>query len=318
MRETILVLGGSGFLGSHVADALTEAGYKARIFDRRASPYLSGDQEMVIGDLLDADAVRRAAEGCACVYNFAGIADIDDAQARPIDTAQANIIGNIHALEAARAVGARRFVLASTVYVYSEAGSFYRVSKQAAERFVESYQERYGLPFSIVRYGSLYGRRANERNGIYRLLRQALQKQRIEYEGSEDAMREYIHVTDAAKLSVQILDEAYANRHMILTGQERMAVKNLLRMISEMLPDGVEVRYGNSHNAGHYVMTPYAFHPKVGHKLVANDYVDLGQGLLDCLAAMHEESATRDGEVESRPAATRQRGKGSGGGDAQA
>ena len=124
MRETILVLGGSGFLGSHVADALSEAGYKARIFDRRASPYLSGDQEMVIGDLLDADAVRRGAEGCACVYNFAGIADIDDAQARPIDTAQANIIGNIHALEAARAVGARRFVLASTVYVYSEAGSF--------------------------------------------------------------------------------------------------------------------------------------------------------------------------------------------------
>jgi UDP-glucose 4-epimerase len=65
-------------------------------------------------------------------------------------------------------------------------------------------------------------------------------------------------------------------------------------MISEMLPDGVEVRYGNRHNAGHYVMTPYAFHPKVGHKLVANDYVDLGQGLLDCLAAMHEETAAPD------------------------
>ena len=289
--ENVLVLGGSGFLGSHVADALTDAGYKVRIFDLDASPYLSKDQEMVVGDLLDADAVLKAAQGCTYVYNFAGVADIHDAQQRPLATAQANVIGNIHALEAAHAAGARRFVLASTVYVYSEAGSFYRASKQAAERFVESYNERYGLPFSIVRYGSLYGRRADERNGIYRFLRQALIEKHIEYEGSEDAMREYIHVTDAARLSVRILDDTYANRHLILTGQERMAVKNLMRMISEMVPDGVEVHYGNRHDEGHYVMTPYAFHPKIGHKLVANDYVDLGQGLLDCLAAIHEQSA---------------------------
>lgn len=290
-RDTALVLGGSGFLGSHVADALSDAGYGVRIFDRRPSRYLNRDQEMVIGDLLDADAVQQAAQGCACVYNFAGIADIDDAKQRPLETAQVNVIGNINALEAARTAGARRFVLASTVYVYSEAGSFYRASKQSAERFVETYQARYGLPFSIVRYGSLYGRRADERNGIFRFLRQALVEKRIDYPGSEEAMREYIHVTDAAKLSVQILEDRYVNRHLILTGQERMAVKNLMQMICEMLPGAVEVRYGNSHDDGHYVMTPYAFHPKIGHKLVANDYVDLGQGLLDCLAAVNEQAS---------------------------
>ncbi len=107
-------------------------------------------------------------------------------------------------------------------------------------------------------------------------------------------MREYIHVTDAARLSVHLLNDGFANRHLILTGQERMTVKNLMRMISEMLPSGIEVRYGNKHVDGHYVMTPYAFHPKIGHKLVANDYVDLGQGLLDCLADIHERS-TRAG-----------------------
>lgn len=283
-----LVLGGSGFLGSHVADALSDAGYRARIFDRAASPHLRAGQDMIVGDLMDFDAVKRAAEGCDFVYNFAGIANIDDAKNRLLDTANLNVIGNIHALEAAHAAGARRFVFASTVYVYSESGSFYRASKQAAERFVETYHERHGLPFSIVRYGSLYGRRADERNGIFRFLKQALEQKRVVYEGSEDAMREYIHVTDAARLSVQLLDERFANRHLILTGQERMAVKNLMRMISEMLPGGVEVRYGGKHDDGHYEMTPYAFHPKVGHKLVANDYVDLGQGLLDCLADIHE------------------------------
>lgn len=300
--ENVLVLGGSGFLGSHVADALADAGFRVRVFDLKPSAYLRAGQKMIIGDLMDLAAVKRAAAGCRYVYNFAGIANIDDAKERPLDTATQNVIGNLHALEAARAAGVKRFVFASTVYVYSESGSFYRASKQASEQFVEAYRERYGLPFSILRYGSLYGRRADERNGIFRFLKQALRERRVVYGGSKDAMREYIHVTDAARLSVQILDEKYANRHLILTGQERMAVKHLMRMISEMMPGGIQVRYENRHDDGHYVMTPYAFHPKLGHKLVTNDYVDLGQGLLDCLAGIREGDPLAAGKKRAPPA----------------
>lgn len=283
-----LVCGGSGFLGSHVADALAEAGYRVRIYDLVRSPYLRRGQEMVIGDLMDRAAVKRAAKGCMCVYNFAGIADISDARDRPVDTASLNVVGNLHVLEAARLADVQRFVFASSVYVYSESGSFYRASKQAAERFVEAYHERYGLPYTILRYGSLYGRRADERNGIFRLLKQAIEKKEIVYEGALDSMREYIHVTDAARLSVDILRPEYANRHIILTGHERMSAQNFLRMIAEMIPGKVRIKSSRRSAYGHYAMTPYAFHPKVGHKLVASDYVDLGQGLLDCLAEIHE------------------------------
>lgn len=288
-KDKVIVYGGSGFLGSHVADALSDAGYPVRIFDLAPSPYLRPDQEMVIGDMLDAAAATAAAEGCAYVYNFAGLADIDDAKNRPVDTVQLNVLGNVHCLEAARAAGAKRFIFASTVYVYSESGSFYRASKQASERFIEVYKERYGLDYTILRYGSLYGRRADARNGIYRLVKQALQEKRISYSGTATAMREYIHATDAAKLSVQILAPKYANRHLVLTGQERMAVKNLMQMIAEMIPgEPIAFDFNDNPQPGHYVMTPYGFHPKVGHKLVANDYVDIGQGLLDCLAELYE------------------------------
>lgn len=287
-QDTAIVFGGSGFLGSHVADALSDANYRVKIFDLRPSPYLRKGQEMVVGDIMDLAAVERAANGCRYVYNFAGIADIDEAMERPLDTVTINVVGNANVLEAARRNSAQRFVYASTVYVYSESGSFYRASKQASERFVETYHERYGLNYTILRYGSLYGRRADDRNGIYGLLMQAIQKKAIYYEGSGDALREYIHVTDAAKLSVQILTEEYANRHLVLTGHERLQVKNVMRMIAEMIPGGAQLQFGDSQVRGHYVMTPYAFHPKVGHKLVSNDYVDLGQGLLDCLAEIHE------------------------------
>lgn len=287
-KDLAVVYGGSGFLGSHVADTLTDAGYRVRIFDIMRSPYLREEQEMVIGDLMDQAAVVQAAKGSRYVYNFAGLADIDDAKNRPVDTVTLNVLGNVHALEAARGAGAKRFIYASSVYVYSESGSFYRASKQAAERFVEAYHERYGLPYTILRYGSLYGRRADEHNGIFVLLKQALEKKSITYGGSGEALREYIHVTDAAKLSVQVLGDEYANRHLILSGHERMPVRTLMKMVSEMIPGGVDLKFEDKRNEGHYDITPYAFHPKVGHKLVANDYVDLGQGIIDCLADIHE------------------------------
>lgn len=289
MTATVIVFGGSGFLGSHVADALSDAGYRVKIFDREPSPYVRPGQEMIVGDIMNLEEVISASSECKYVYNFAGIADINDAKNRPVDTARINVLGNVHVLEGARINKAERYVFASSLYVYSESGSFYRASKQAAERFVESYHERYGLPYTILRYGSLYGRRADARNGIYRLLREALEKKAVTYMGSKAAMREYIHVNDASKLSVQILGEEYANRHFVLSGQERMSVENFMKMISEMIPGGVDLHFLGKVDDGHYIMTPYGFHPKVGHKLVSNDYVDLGQGLLDCMAEIHEQ-----------------------------
>ena len=61
-----------------------------------------------------------------------------------------------------------------------------------------------------------------------------------------------------------------------------------MKMITEMMTEDVEINFSREYLSGHYTMTPYTFNPKIGHKLVANDYVDLGQGILDCLTEMHE------------------------------
>jgi UDP-glucose 4-epimerase len=286
--ETAVVLGAGGFLGSHVADALSNAGYRVRLFDRSPSPYQRPDQEMIIGDLMDINQVLEAAQNAAVVYNFAAIADIDEAHNNPLATANINVLGNMHALEVARLVGARRFVFASSVYVYSESGSFYRASKQAAERFTETYHERYGLDYTILRYGSLYGRRSDRRNGIYRMLHEAVQKHSITYHGSGEAIREYIHVEDAARMSVQILAPEFANRHLILTGQEKLRARDVMTMISEIMPWPVALHFDDANPVHHYQITPYAFQPRIGRKLVLNEHVDLGQGLLDCLREIHQ------------------------------
>ncbi len=287
-KETVIVFGGSGFLGSHVADALITAGYSVRIFDRVKSPYLQSPQEMIVGDIMDVNSVIQATRGCDIIYNFAGIADIDEASLRPLETIALNVMGNVHTLEAARVNKIRRYVFASSVYVYSGSGSFYRASKQASEHFVEAYSENYALEYTILRYGSVYGRRADHRNGIYRFLRQALENKSITFHGNPDAVREYIHAEDAARLSVKILDAEYANRNIIITGYEKMKVKDFMRLIAEIVPGKIELLFEDNYQTGHYVMTPYSFNPKIGHKLVATDHVDLGQGILDCLAEISE------------------------------
>jgi UDP-glucose 4-epimerase len=178
------VIGGAGFLGSHVADQLSDAGYSVRIYDRCASKWLRRDQQMIVGDILDAESMGTALTGSEVVYNFAAISDLNDALDKPLQTVQVNVLGTVNVLEACRTNGVKRFVYASTVYVYSREGGFYRCSKQAAEHYVEEYQRAYGIDFTILRYGSLYGPRADETNGLYRIVRDALEQGLISYEGN--------------------------------------------------------------------------------------------------------------------------------------
>ena len=302
--QIAVVLGAGGFLGSHVADALSNAGYQVRLFDRHLSPFRRPDQEMIIGDLMDINQVSNAVQGAAVVYNFAAIADIDEANDKPLATASINVIGNMHALESARLAGVQRFIFASSIYVYSESGSFYRASKQAAERFTETYHERYGLEYTILRYGSLYGRRSDKRNGIYRMLHEAVQQHSITYHGSGESIREYIHVEDAARMRVQVLAPEFANRHLILTGQEKMRIRDVMTMISEMMPWDVALHLDQDKPGHHYQITPYAFQPRVGHKLVLNEHVDLGQGLLDCIQEIHQQIDHGHEEDSATPSST--------------
>lgn len=277
------VIGGSGFLGSHVADQLSAAGYAVRVFDRNHSQWLSGDQTMIVGDILDAAALREAVKGCEVVYNFAAIADLNDALDKPVLTVQINVLGTVNVLEACRAGGVKRFIYASTVYVYSREGGFYRCSKQAAEHYVEEYQRACGIDFTILRYGSLYGPRADATNGLYRIVRDALVNKRISYEGNPESIREYIHVEDAARSSVLALGEEFRNESVVLTGHQPMRVHDLLKMLAEIMGMPGAVDFRDEDYAGHYVRTPYAYLPKLGRRYTPPLHVDLGQGLLQLI-----------------------------------
>lgn len=287
--EKVVVLGGSGFLGSHVADILSEKGFDVTIFDKEKSKYLRESQKMIIGDITNREQVRNVIKGSTYVYNFAAVADIKEAQDNPIETVKVNVLGTIYILDACREFSIKRFVYGSTVYVYSEQGSFYRSSKQSSELFIENYNKIYGLNYTILRFGSLYGRRANDFNFIRNIIKQAFLEKKITRKGDGNEVRDYINVLDAARVSVEILDENYKNSHIMITGTQTMKVKELLSMIKEMLNNEIEIEFTDERIEEHYEITPYSFRPRVAKKYILNYYHDLGQGILDSIYDVYKQ-----------------------------
>jgi len=289
--KKVVVVGGSGFLGGHVADVLSLAGYEVTIFDLVAYPSLREDQTMILGSLLDRDAVFAAIDGADVVYHFAGIADIGESKLRPRDTLEFNIMGTVNLLDASVKSNVSRFVFASTMYVYNDLGSFYGASKQSTEVIIGTYCKEYDLQFTLLRYGSLYGPRAQSWNGVRKYIEQIIESGSIEYIGSGSERREYIHVYDAAKLSIDILAAEYENVAITVTGQQVLTSKELMQMIFEIcnLPMNVKWVDSTSKTNDHYSVTPYKYNPVPASKIVPRQYIDLGQGIKDVIEELHRD-----------------------------
>lgn len=279
----IIVTGGAGFLGSHVADELTNEGHDVTIYDKIESNNLLPKQKMIIGDITDYDAIDDLISKNEIVYHFAGIAGIKDASDNPINTVNHNILATTHILESCKKHKIKRFIFASSIYVYSDLGSFYRTSKQACELLIENYNKIYDLDFTILRYGALYGRRANKFNFIGDAINQALLNKKIIREGNGEGIRDYIHVKDAALSSIKVLNEKYKNNYIMISGNQTVRVKDILNIINEILNNEIEIKYVEAEEEDHYEMTPYTFRPRLAKKLVLNEYHELGQGILDCV-----------------------------------
>ena len=280
----VTVIGGSGFLGSYVADILSEQNHKVVIFDKIKSPWLRKNQKIIIGNILDFKKLETAISGSDIVYNFAALADIDDALKNPIESVKTNIQGTVHALELCKIYKIKRFVFASSIYVYSRDGGFYRCSKQAAETFVEEYYQLYGLKYTILRYGSLYGPRSDESNGLYKIIKKALKKNVLSYTGDKESRREYIHVEDAARASIKILDKEFTNQNLILTGQQSFYVYDVMEMLAEIMGMSKKIKFVKSEkNKGHYIRTPYSYQSRLARKYIPETHIDLGQGLLQLI-----------------------------------
>lgn len=294
MRKKVVVFGGNGFIGSYVVEELLNNGYDVVSADLNPSKYVDS-KYFRICNILNINEVNDLVDGAHIVFNFAGFANLDDAISEPTKAIELNVLGNLNILEACKKFHVKRFVYASSAYAMSDKGSFYGISKLTSEKLTEEFYKKFGLEFTIVRYGSVYGERDYHNNYIYNLLKNSLKSGEINHSGDGEEIREYIHAADVAKLGLNIIEsDDFINEHVILTGVERIQRKELFFMINEILGGKLKINLNNDGYSNHYKTTPYSFYPTRSKKLVANPYIDMGQGLLECLKSLEKNSNEDD------------------------
>ncbi len=284
----ITVWGGAGFLGSHVADTLTREGHSVTVADKIESRWLVEKQNMFQGDILDIEAASQSVTGADIVFNCSGIADIYLADQNPFQSAEVNILGNLNLLSTCVKHEVKRYVFASSLYVYSTSGGFYRCSKQACESYIEEFFRQHGLNFTILRFGSLYGPRSDYNNAIYRFIESAIKEKKINYWGKPDALRDYVHVYDAAQVCADIMVDRFQNENIVISGTQTFQVEDVLMMIAEILGEKLDIRFDDKADSGHYEKTPYSFTPRLAKKYLPSTQIDFGQGLLEMIELIYE------------------------------
>jgi nucleoside-diphosphate-sugar epimerase len=214
-----LVTGGAGFIGSHVVQAALHEGHRVRVVDDLSTGdprRLPRDVELVRGDVADADLVARAARGAEVVVHLAAHRAVPRSVADPLATDLANTHGTLCVLEAARAAGAGRVVLASSSSVYgsttvlptSEAveprpASPYAVSKLAGEHYARVHAELFGLSTLSLRLFNVYGPGQSPDGPYAQLVARALDALRrgerpVVY-GDGTQSRDLVYVADVAR-----------------------------------------------------------------------------------------------------------------------
>jgi len=254
----ILVTGAGGFIGSHLAERLTELGYSVRAFVRynsnnnwgwlEQSSYLK-DMEIYSGDIRDYDSVRNAMKGCQEVYHLAALIGIPYSYESPLAYIKTNIEGTYNVLENARLGNFENVVITSTSETYGTAQfvpisenhplvgqSPYSASKIAADQLSLSYWLSFQLPVKIARPFNTYGPRQSSRAIIPTVISQILSGKKKLALGNISPTRDLTFVQDTVEGFIEIAKTSKLTGEVTNIGSSfEISVKDLAIKIARLL-----------------------------------------------------------------------------------
>ncbi len=254
----VLVTGGAGFLGSHLAEALLGAGHQVRVLDDFSSGrwenLAAAEKELetvLTGDVRDPEACRRAVEGVEAVFHLAAIPSVPLSFADPVRTTEVNLMGTVRLAAAARAAGVARLIFASSAAVYGDGapvpaseqlppapGSPYALQKAACERHLRLLAGSGGPHALSLRFFNLFGPRqdpASPYSGVISRFAAALRAGRPPTVfGDGEQTRDFLFVSDAVSACLLALSCPRAGGEAVNVGSgERISVNRLLKVLEE-------------------------------------------------------------------------------------
>lgn len=258
----ILVLGGSGFIGTNLVEALLAAGRPVRIFSRTMPrrALLAAGADWVAGDISDRVALERAVRGCRYIYHLVSTTDPKCSNETPILDVQGNLLPTITLLELAVAYGVERVCYVSsggTVYGIPRSVPIpedhptdpicaYGIGKLAIEKYMALFTRNYGLDTRILRLSNPYGTHQpvdRPQGAIAVFTARALRGQAIEIWGDGSVVRDYLHISDAVAAMLTMLDYRGKVRVFNLGGGQGYSLNDILDILRKHLKRTIDVRY---------------------------------------------------------------------------
>jgi UDP-glucose 4-epimerase len=255
----VLVTGGAGFIGSHLAARLLERGMAVRILDNFATGRrsnlraLDGEFEAIEGDIQSYERVSRAVSGCEVVFHQAALPSVPRSIQDPLTSNATNVIGTLNVLLVARDLGVRRVVVASSSSVYGANPKLpkheddpvvpispYATAKLASENYARSFHHVYGLETVMLRYFNVFGPRQDPGSEYAAVIprfisRLAAGESPVIY-GDGEQSRDFTYVENVvqANLLAQEAEQAAGHVYNVACGQ-RITLNHLLAEIKAIM-----------------------------------------------------------------------------------
>ncbi|HUB09394.1 MAG TPA: NAD-dependent epimerase/dehydratase family protein [Myxococcales bacterium] len=251
MSETMLVTGGAGFIGSHLAEKLLALGHRVRVLDNLSQgkrEWVPAGAELLEGDIVDPALCRRACAGVSGVFHLAAMSRVAPSIERIDFCTEQNVIGTQNVLVAARDAKVRKVVYSGSSTYYGsqpppsredmlpQCLNPYALSKYVGEQYCELFSRLYGLPTVTLRYFNVYGAR-QPHQGAYALvlgifLDQKKRGEALTIHGDGAQRRDFVHVRDVVEANLAAFRSAAQGVACNVGSATNHSVKEIADMIS--------------------------------------------------------------------------------------
>ncbi|MEK7468109.1 MAG: NAD-dependent epimerase/dehydratase family protein [Planctomycetota bacterium] len=258
-----LVLGGGGFLGSHISETLLNAGHAVRIFEKERVlrdnvRSFIGQVEWMEGDFTDPHRVAEVLKGMEAVVHCVGTTLPKTSNDSPVYDITSNLVPTLHFLDAAVQAGVKKVLFLSsggTVYGIpqrvpipedhpTDPLTSYGIQKLSIEKYLKLYRDLHGLDYAVIRISNPYGERQRPtaaQGAVTVFLDKALKGQPIEIWGDGSVVRDYLHVTDVACAAQSALDYRGDFRIFNIGSGSGLSLLQVVESIRKVLNRPVEV-----------------------------------------------------------------------------
>jgi len=252
----IAVIGGAGFIGSRLIDELQhlKIGDVTNI-DVKENPSCKN----FICDVLDSKQLNCLLSGFDYVYLLSAVSEASRNTSDPVNSMNLNIMGTVNVLEACVQNKVKKIIFASTAWIYDMCddlnvtedtplsqtlrSNLYTTSKVCGESLIKSYNQTFGLGYTILRFGTAYGPNCNPRTAVASFVKNADSGLDIKINGNGEGFRSFMHVSDHVKsLVLSITTDISKNETINVDGPDKVSLNQIVEMLKEYYPN-LNVQY---------------------------------------------------------------------------